>query len=68
MKIALTFCIACLFIASPLLGLDSSTIETAYSELETYFIENESRGFVPLVVRLSNKDFIDKLSICFHVL
>ena len=53
MKIALLFGIVFYFAASPAFAVDSDVIETAYSEMKTYLVDNEADGFSPLIVRLS---------------
>ena len=50
MKIAL---LVFFFTASPTFAVDSDVIETAYSEMKTYLVDNEADGFSLLIVRLS---------------
>ena len=59
MKVALLFSILYYFTASPAFAVNSDVIETAYSEMKTYLVDNEADGFSPLLVRLSMKTFIN---------
>ena len=59
MKVALLFSIVYYFTTSPAFAVDSDVIETAYSEMKTYLVDNEADGFSPLLVRLSVKIFIN---------